>query len=121
MPVSSSVLVRTLYGLSAQPTIGVAFSANLDSVPRPGQFWIIQHLSVELVNYASGLVTAALSVGGRFVASSNQGQHDTFDAGSTIVRVNPSELVTVTWNATRVTTLVKGRVIATVAQYGVGR
>jgi hypothetical protein len=108
--------VRTVYGLVTQPVIGQPFTAALGDSPSPGQIWLIEHLALELLNYVSGQVLASLFVGQRFIAGTNQGQGDSFDAGRTIVRVNASELVTVTWQPTQVITQLQGRITATVEQ-----
>lgn len=107
-------MVRTIYGNTIQAAVGQPFTATLAETPRPGTTWKLIRLTIEVPNYVSGSLAARMSIAGRFIAGSNNGQSDSYSGGAETI--HPSEQLSVTWNPTGVPGIVQGQIIAEVDQ-----
>lgn len=76
--------------------------------PSPDVTMRVEHLSVEILGYASGQVSAVVTLqpSGLFICGTSQGQQDSAEGP---LDVHGSELLRITWNPTRVPGVVQGR------------
>lgn len=108
---------RLLVEIVKQTAQGKPFSLTFET-PKLGTVHRYQSITVEIVNYSSGAVSAVVALDGRPVTATNQGQRAA--AGGDPFDCSASQLVTVTWNPTTVPGIVIGKATAVVDVLEVG-
>lgn len=93
--------------VATQKAAGQSFYVEFQP-PGPDVTMRVLHLSVEIPNYASGNVSAVVTLqpSGLFICGTSQGQQDSAEGP---LDVFGSETLRVTWNPTRVPGIVQGR------------